>query len=332
MKKVSFVLLVAILAVCCVFAQGNTEAKTGEKVIIKIGNTVTPEHAWNVAIDKMAQLASEYSNGRIEIQCYPNNTLGNESDMMESLKNGTLQMQVADPSAGSSFCKQLDLFVLPFLWRDKEHWVNVLDGEIGKQYSEMIEEACGIKILSYWGGVSRNIISTKKQIKSIDDLQGFKLRLAQSELKFKVWNAVGTLPVAISLSETYSALQSGVCDGMENEMPSLLTGKFYEPAKYMTMTEHEITVRPLMINAAFYNSLDEECRNALDRAVAEATVLARELEAEAAETAKKTMVEVYGVQVFTIDKQPLIDRTAAVFEEFGKETGLTDIIEAIKNN
>lgn len=330
MKKTIVCLMIVALSMCIAFANGSNEA-TGGKVVIKIGNTVTQDHAWNVAIDKMAELAKEYSNGRIEIQCYPNNTLGNESDMIESLRNGTLQMQVADPSAGSSFCKQFDLFVLPFLWRDKDHWTKVLYGPIGKEYSELIEKECGIKILGYWGGVSRNIISTKKQIKSIDDLQGFKLRLAQSELKFKVWNAVGALPVAISLSETYSAMQSGVCDGMENEMPSLLTGKFYEPAKNMTMTEHEITVRPLMINAAFYNSLDDECRDALDKAVAEATILARELEAKAAEEAKKAMVETYGVQVFEIDKQPLIDRTAKVFEEFGKETGLTDVIEAIKN-
>lgn len=139
MKKTIVCLMIVALSMCIAFANGSNEA-TGGKVVIKIGNTVTQDHAWNVAIDKMAELAKEYSNGRIEIQCYPNNTLGNESDMIESLRNGTLQMQVADPSAGSSFCKQFDLFVLPFLWRDKDHWTKVLDGPIGKEYSELIEK------------------------------------------------------------------------------------------------------------------------------------------------------------------------------------------------
>lgn len=117
------------------------------------------------------------------------------------------------------------------------------------------------------------MIAVKGPVKSVDDLQGFKLRLAPSDLKFKVWEAVGTLPVTIAFGETYSAMASGLCDGMENEMPSILSAKFYEPAPYFTLTGHEITVRPLFVNAEKYNAMEPEMQQALAKAVAEATAL-----------------------------------------------------------
>jgi len=292
---------------------------------------MTDNHPWNVAIEEMVKLADLYSGGRLEIQNYPNATLGNEADMLESVQNGSLDMMVGDPTVGSSFCKEMELFSVPFLFRDKAHWRAVFDGTVGKQYSDLIASKSNIRILEYWGGSQRNVIATKKPVKSIDDLQGFKLRLVQSELKFSVWKAVGALPVAISFGETYSALQSGVCDGMENEMPSILTAKFYEPAPYFTLTGHEITVRPLMINEEKLNGLDKELQDALLKACAEATIKARALEEKAAVDAEKEMVEKYGIQIYEIDKAPIMSRTQSILDSFGEKTGTTEIIAAIKN-
>lgn len=309
----------------------SAPALAAEKVVLKVANSQNDTHPWNVAITELASLASEYSNGRLEIQNYPNSTLGNEPELLENVKEGTLDMAIVDPTVGTTFCKELELFALPFLFRDYEHWQKVFDGDIGKEYSNMIEEKTDMKILGVWGGSTRNVIATKKQVTSIDDLQGFKLRLAPSDLKFKVWKAVGTLPVAVAFGETYSALSSGLCDGMENEMPSILTAKFYEPAPYFTLTEHEITVRPMFINADRFNSLDPELQEALQKAMAEATVKARELEKEVGETAKKEMVEKYGISIVDIDKAPIIEKTRPIFKEFGESTGTTKIVDEITN-
>lgn len=309
---------------------GKTEA--GQKVTLKIGNSQADTHPWNVAINEMIAKADEYSGGQLEIVNYPNATLGAENDMLESVREGSLDMCVVDPTVGTTFCKQLELFSLPFIFRDKDHWTKVLDGEIGDEYKAMIDEkGKGIKILDFWGGSERNILAVKKPVTSIDDLQGFKLRLAPSDLKFKVWEAVGALPVAIAFGETYSALASGLCDGMENEMPSILSSKFYEPAPYFTMTGHEITVRPLFVNKDKYDSLSPELKEALDKAIADATKMAREKEAEAAAAAEKEMVEKYDVKETEIDKAPIMERTKPIFDEFGKENGLSDIIEEIVN-
>ena len=251
--------------------------------------------------------------------------------MFESMMHGTMDMCIVDPTVGNTYAKELELFSLPFLFRNYEHWEAVLDGEIGQDFSNLILEKTGsVKIMAYWGGSTRNVLAVKAPVLSIDDLQGFKLRLAASELKFSVWEAVGCLPVTIAFGETYSALASGLCDGMENEFPSILSAKFYEPAPYITLTEHEITVRPLFMNADVFNSMDEELQAALLKAIDEATVLARQYEKEQGEVARDQMVNEYGASLYEIDKQPIIDATAEVFSSFGKANGLTEMIERIQ--
>lgn len=333
MKKSMFLLLTLVLilsVVTCTSSQAASKA-SAKKVVLKVANNQPDGHPWNLAIKELAALTANYSKGRIEIVNYPNATLGNEPELLESVKEGTLDMAIVDPTVGTTFCKELELFSLPFIFRDYEHWQKVFDGEIGKKYASLIEKKTGIKILGVWGGSTRNVIATKKQIKSIDDLQGFKLRLAPSTLKFNVWKAVGTLPVTIAFGETYSALASGLADGMENEMPSILASKFYEPAPYFTLTQHEITVRPMFMNAKKFNSLDRELQQALTKAMNEITIKARALEKEVGAKAEKEMVEKYGIKIVNIDKAPIIKRTSPIFKEFGEATGTTEIIEAIVN-
>lgn len=327
MKK-TLVGILSLMLMVCMLGGG---ALAQNKVTLMIGNNQSDTHPWNLATQDLIRLADEYSGGRIEIINYPNATLGTEPELLESVKNGTLDMTIADPTVGSPYSKQLELFSLPFLFRDKAHWTAVLDGEIGQDYSDLILEKTGtLKIMGYWGGSTRNVLAVNAPVQSIENLQSFKLRLAASTLKFAVWEAVGCLPVTIAFGETYSALASKLCDGMENEFPSILSAKFYEPAPYITLTEHEITVRPLFMNNDSFNALEPELQAALVKAIDEATLLARQYEEKVAEEAKNQMVNEFGITVYEIDKTPIIERTAAVFEQFGKDNELTEMIERIQ--
>ncbi len=311
--------LVMVLALFAVSAQSA-------EIVLRVGNNQPDSQAWNVATNQLKDLLAKYSNNRIELVNYPNAVLGAEPEMAESVKEGTLDMWVGDPTVGTTFCKELELFALPFLFRDYDHWQKALDGEPGKKYAQLIEEKTGMKILGYWGGSDRNVISVSREVKTIDDLKGFKLRLAPSKLKTDVWKAIGTLPVTIAFGETYSAMASGLCDGMENEMPTLLANKLYEPARNLTLTGHEITVRPMFMNAELFNDLDKEAQDAILKAMAEITPIARKLEKDSGVEAQNEMVNKFDVKLFEIDKQPIIDATAAVFKEFGESTGLTELI------
>lgn len=327
MKKISLFAAAVLFVALCSMAP----VQAGQKVTLRIGNNQPDSQAWNVATVQFKALVEKYSDGRIRLSNYPNSTLGSEPDMLESVKEGSLDMVICDPTVGTTFCKELELFALPFLFKDYDQWLRALDGAPGQKYAKLIEDKTGIKILAYWGGSERNVIAVKAPVKAIDDLKGFKLRLAPSALKTEVWKAIGTLPVTIAFGETYSAMASGLCDGMENEMPTLLANKFYEPAKYLTLTEHEITVRPIFMNAKKFNSMDKDLQEALLKAVSEITIVARKLEQDSGAAARKDMVEKYGVQIFEIDKKPIVDATKSVFDAFGQSTGLTELIAEFQN-
>ncbi len=329
MKKTT-VFAVAAFAFVALFAAGQVQA--GQRVTLRVGNNQPDSQAWNVAIGQLKTLLEKYSDGRIRLSSYPNSTLGAEPDMLESVKEGSLDMVICDPTVGTTFCKELELFALPFLFTGYDQWQRALDGAPGEKYAKLIEDKTGIKILGYWGGSERNVIAVKAPVKSIADLKGFKLRLAPSALKTEVWKAIGTLPVTIAFGETYSAMASGLCDGMENEMPTLLANKFYEPAKFLTLTGHEITVRPMFMNAKKFNSMDKDLQEALLKAMSEITPVARKLEKDSGVVARKDMVEKYGVQLFEIDKKPIVEATRDVFEKFGQSTGLTELIKEIQKS
>jgi TRAP-type transport system periplasmic protein len=287
------------------------------------------DHPWNKGLAYFAKRADEDSKGRIKIDIFNGGMLGSEAQTLQFAKDGSLDFVVADPSAGSPFAKELDFFALPFLFRDYAHWQAALDGEPGKSYAQLIESKTGMKILGYWGGSSRNVLSTKKPVTNIDDMKGFRLRLVSSPLKVNVWKAVGAAPTPIAFMETYLAMKSGVVDGMENESVSVVDMKFYEPAPNIARTEHEFTVRPLFMSKKSFDKLPPDLQDVIVKAAQEATVFERKTELEANQAADAEMQNKFKVKFNTIDKEPFKLATKPVIAEFAKSMGLTDLLTGI---
>lgn len=287
------------------------------------------DHPWNKGLVYFAKKVSDDTKGRIKIEIFSGGILGSEAQTMQFVKDGSLDFVVSDPSGGAPFAKELDFFSLPFIFRDYAHWQRALDGEPGNRYAKVIEEKTGMKILGYWGGSSRNTLSTKKPIMSIDDLKGFRLRLISSPLKVNVWKAVGTIPTPIAFMETYLAMKSGVVDGMENESVAVRDMKFYEPAPYIARTEHEFTVRPLFMAKKSFEKLPPELQQIVIKDAQEATIFERKTEFEANLTAEAEMQNKFNVKFNNIDKGPLRAVTAPVIVDFAKTMGLTELLKSI---
>jgi tripartite ATP-independent transporter DctP family solute receptor len=287
------------------------------------------DHPWNKALVSFAKCADEGSQGKIKIDIFNGGILGSEAQTLQFVKDGSLDLVISDPSAGAPFAKELDFFALPFLFRNYAHWQAALDGEPGKAYAQLIEAKTGLRILGYWGGSTRNVLSTKKPINSIDDLRGFRLRLISSPLKVNAWKAVGTVPTPIAFMETYLAMKSGVVDGMENESVAVREMKFYEPAPYIARTEHEFTVRPLFISKKTFDKLPPDLQQGVTKCAQEATVLERKTELEAGVSAEAEMQDKLGVKFNTIDKEPFKTATKPVIAEFAKSMELTELLSSI---
>lgn len=288
------------------------------------------DHPWNKGLTLFAKRVADDSKGRIQVDIFNSGILGSEAQTLQFVKDGSLDFVVADPTAGSPFAKELDFFALPFMFRDYAHWEKALDGEPGKRYAKLIQEKAGLAILGYWGGSTRNVLSTKKPVTSMADMKGFRLRLVSSPLKVGVWKAVGAIPTPIAFTETYLAMKSGVVDGMENESVSVRDMKFYEPAPYIARTEHEFTVRPLFMSKKSLDKLPPDLQQIVIKAAQEATVYERKAEAEANKAAETDMQSKFNVKFNAINKQPFQAATKPVIAEFAKNMGLIDLYDSIE--
>jgi TRAP-type transport system periplasmic protein len=330
--KKTILTIVAASAAVTLFGAA-TPAAAAPQFAFRAAHYFKEDHPWNKGLVFFAKKVGEDSRGRIQIDIFNGGVLGSEAQSMQFAKDGSLDFTVADPSAGSPFAKELDFFALPFLFRDYAHWQKALDGAPGKQYAKLIEDKTGIKILGYWGGSSRNVLSTKKPVTSMADMKAFRLRLISSPLKVNVWKAVGASPTPIAYMETYLAMKSGVVDGMENESVSVRDMKFYEPAPYIARTEHEFTVRPLFMSKKSFDKLPPDLQQIVLKDAEEATAYERKAEAEANQAADSEMQAKYHVKFNAIDKAPFKEATKPVIADFARTMGLTDLfnsLEAVK--
>ena len=306
-----------------------TSAAPAQDFSFRAAHYFKEDHPWNKGLEFLAKRVEDDSKGRVKIEIFNGGLLGSEAQTLQFAKDGSLDMVVADPSAGSPFAKELDFFALPFLFRDYAHWKTALDGEPGKAYAKLIESKANLKILGYWGGSSRNVLSTKKPVTSIADMKGFRLRLVSSPLKVNVWKAVGAVPTPIAFMETYLAMKSGVVDGMENESVSVRDMKFYEPAPFIARTEHEFTVRPLFMSKKSLDKLPVDLQAVVVKAAQDATNFERQAELDANKAADAEMQDKLKVKFNTIDKEPFKAATKPVIADFAKNMGLSDLLASI---
>ena len=326
-----FLAACSFVAACLLATPPTTFAqqKAAPLFTLRTAHYFKEDHPWHKGLAFFARKVGDDSGGRIQIDIYSGGILGSEAQTMQLVKDGSLDFVVSDPSAGAPFAKELDFFALPFMFHDYAHWQKSLDGAPGKRYAALVEEKTGMKIIGYWGGSSRNVLSTKKPILSMADMKGMRLRLISSPLKVNVWKAVGAVPTPIAFMETYLAMKSGVVDGMENESVAVRDMKFYEPAPFIARTEHEFTVRPMFMSKKTFDKLPPDLQQIVLRAAQEATVYERK--AEAGLAAEAEMQSKFGVKFNPIDKEPFKAATKPVIAEFAKTMGLTDLLASIDN-
>jgi tripartite ATP-independent transporter DctP family solute receptor len=307
----------------------SAQQKAPPQFTLRTAHYFKEDHPWHKGLVYFAKKVNDDSNGRIQIDIFSGGMLGSEAQTLQFVKDGSLDFVVSDPSAGAPFAKELDFFALPFLFHDYAHWQKSLDGEPGKRYARLIEDKTGLKIIGYWGGSSRNVLSTKKPVTKMDDMKGMRLRLISSPLKVNVWKAVGAAPTPIAFMETYLAMKSGVVDGMENESVAVRDMKFYEPAPYIARTEHEFTVRPLFMSKKTFDKLPADLQQIVLKDAQEATVFERKAEVEANQAAEAEMQGKFNVKFNAIDKQPFKVATKPVIADFATSMGLSDLLNSI---
>lgn len=295
---------------------------------LRFGHEGTTDTAYHLGAIKFKELLEEKS-ADLSVAIFPNGTLGGEDAMFEQQMAGVLDLSIVNPGRISEFSNTANIFSIPFMYRDEEHWTNVLVGDVGDNISQRIEDETGVKVLDYFGGGVRQIVSTRP-VESIEGLEGLKLRTDASKPNTVAWSALGANPTVMSYGEVYTGLQLGAIEGLLNEAEWIQRMRFYEVAPHITLSQHDITVRLFTMSQASWERLDDSQKNAVVTAAEEAAIYARDLQLA---QDKKSLEELQeeGVTFYDIDRDRMKEITHNPLQGVLKELNLTDLHEQIIN-
>ena len=271
------------------------------------------------AIVRMGKKLEAATNGRISIQMYPSMQLGGEKEMIEQAQVGALQIARISVGAMGPVVDELNVFNLPFVFRDEAHQRKVIDGPIGEELLERMSTAPTSKLIALgWMDAGTRNVYAKKAVKVPADLKGMKIRMMGNPIFVETMNAMGGNGVAMGFNELYSAMQTGVVDGAENNEPTVLAQNHYQVAKVYSLTGHLIIPEIFVFSKRTWETLSKEDQALLKKLSREAQIEERQLWDE--KTAKATdELKAKGVQFVVADKQAFYKATAPIREKYGSK-------------
>ena len=299
-----------------------------EVTVVKLGHGLDPVHPVHRGMVFMAERVQEKSGGKMRVDIYPSQQLGTERELLELLQLGSLGMTKVTAAVLESFAPAYKAFSVPYLFKDRDHHFRVLEGEIGNELLEASQEYWLLG-LAYYDAGSRSFYTKDKQITSPADLEGLKIRTLESKTQVDMVNTMGGSATPISWGELYTALQSGVVDGAENNPPSFYTARHYEVCKYYTLDEHTTIPDVLLISTIVWETLTPQEQAWLKESAAESAQYQKKLWQEASDAALDSLAA-YGIEILRPDKQPFVESVAPIYEAFKSEPEVYDLIQRIR--
>ncbi|MER8750489.1 TRAP transporter substrate-binding protein [Mesorhizobium sp. M1050] len=280
------------------------------------------------AVKYMGDLIKQRTNGRYSVEVYHSAQLGEEKDTIEQTQAGVIDLNRVSMGPFNGVVPETAVPSLPYMFRSVDHMRHVMDGPIGDEILKAFE-AHDLVGLAFYDSGARSFYNTKKDITSMADMKGMKFRVIQSDVFVDMVNALGANATPMAYGEVYSALQTGVIDGAENNWPSFESAKHYEVAKHYTMDQHQIVPEVLVMSKASWDKLAPEDQAIVRQAAKDSVVKMRELW-DAQEKKSHDIVEKAGVKVSEIDKQPLIDAMKPVYDKYLSTPELKDLASRIQ--
>jgi tripartite ATP-independent transporter DctP family solute receptor len=318
--KVFSILLVSSFLLGC----SNTEKHKA----LKLAHGLDPSHPVHKGMVFMAEKLAEKSEGHLTIDIYPSGQLGSEQQCVELLQIGSLAITKVSAAVLESFTPKFKALGLPYVFRTKEHSFKVFDGEIGKEMLLGTEEFW-IRGLCFYDAGFRSFYTIDTPINTPDDLKGMKIRVMKSQTAMEMVRALGGSPTPISWGELYTALQSGVVDGAENNEPSLYTSHHYEVCKHYSLDEHTCVPDILIISTTVWNKLTEQEQKWLQEAADESVPVQRKYWAESVEESLRKVQEA-GVTIHHPDKAAFAEKVQPLLNKYKEDEVLGDLIRRIQ--
>jgi len=296
--------------------------------VLKLAHGLDPSHPVHNAMVYMAERCQEISGGELSIEIYPSGQLGSEQQCVELLQIGSLAITKVSAAVMESFTEEFKVLGLPYVFRSREHSFSVLDGEIGDELL-LSTEPFWIRGLCFYDAGSRSFYTIDKPINHPDDLKGLKIRVMKSITAMEMVKAQGGSPTPISWGELYTALQSGVVDGAENNPPSFYTSHHYEVCKYYSLNEHTMVPDVLIVSLKVWSKLSDQEKKWLQQAADDSVPVQRKLWAES-EKESLEIVQEAGVTINYPEKEPFAEKVTELLDSYQDNELIYDLITRIR--
>ncbi|WP_019813190.1 TRAP transporter substrate-binding protein [Saccharomonospora saliphila] len=314
--------LVAGLTAC-----GGGAGSEGGTLNWRLAETHPSDYPTTQADQWFADQLRKRSDGRINIEVYPDAQLGEERDVLEQMQLGSIELNRTNANLVGEFVPSWEAFGIPYLFDDSEHFWRFLRGEGGQAKLDELSEA-GVVGLTYYDSGARSVYTTGEPVESPADLAGRNIRVQPGSVTADVIDAFGGSATTMSFSEVYSSLETGVIDGAENNFPSYVSTRHYEVAGNYTLTEHQRVPEVLMISQTAWDQLSEQDKELVRTVARESTEKQRELWAEEVEQSRQVL-EDNGVTITELDDRGEFERAVSALRE-AEAGAYADFLEAVE--
>jgi tripartite ATP-independent transporter DctP family solute receptor len=326
--------LCTALAFAAAMTTSGGVALAQPKLVLKASDVHAAGYPTVVAVEDLGKKLEKATNGRISVQMYPSMQLGGEKEAIEQAQVGAIAFARVSVGALGPVVDDLNVFNLPYVFRNTAHMQKVIDGEIGKELLDKVTNSGkGLIGLCWMDAGARSFYNTKHPIKTMADLKGMKVRVMGNPMFVDMANSMGGNGIAMGYDQVFNALQTGVVDGAENNPPSFVFDNHYQVAKYYTIDEHLIVPEMLVFSKKIYDTMSKDEQAALLKFAREAQMEERRLwteyEKQAMDKAKAAGIQI--VQVSDADKKAFQEAVKPVWDKYGPKYAETvKRIQAVK--
>jgi tripartite ATP-independent transporter DctP family solute receptor len=331
MKRIGMAALAALTLAAAIGMAGSVAAQ--QRLVLKATDVHPLGYPTVEAVVRMGKKLEQATSGRLGIQMYPSMQLGGEKEMIEQAQVGALALARISVGPMGPILPEINVFNLPFMFRDDAHMEKVIDGEIGDELLKKLSDhpTAGLVGLCWMNAGTRNVYNSKKPVRSIDDLKGLKIRMMGNPVFVDTMNALGGNGVAMGFDQLINAMQTGVVDGAENNYPTYATGQHYRYAKYFSLTGHLMIPEILVFSKRTWATLSKDDQALILKVAKEAQQEQRKLWYEMEEKSIKQIRDA-GIEIVKIDdKKPFQDAVKPVWDKYGaQQAALIKRIQDVK--
>lgn len=318
----------ALLAFVAGCGNDSAESKDNKDYTLQAGHSLPDDHPYHLAFLEMAKNVEERTDGQVKIEVFPNSEIGAERELTEGLTLGTVDLVVSSTAPVTNFVPELSVLDAPFIFKNRESAVKVLEGEIGDTLFSKLKEN-GIIGLSWGENGYRHITNSKRPIEKPEDLEGLKIRTQENEIHLAAFEALGAQPTPMAWTEALTALQQGVVEAQEN--PAIVADQFslYDAnQKYMTLTGHVYSVAIFMMSEQTYDELPEDLRKIVVEEGEKIGSMQREMIVEMEKESLEKLKD-QGMKIIEeVDLKPFQEAVKPVYDQIEYQDLLNQILNA----